>query len=267
MDKNEKFKRQIAAIEKVRKAVNEQKAQGQKKPILDEFVLDIQSQGEYENKNADTKAAIVQEYMPSGDLFSYLYGDMPLSPESKWEVFYSLIEGTKHLHDIGIFLRDIKEENFLLNRDSIKVGDFDLACFKEDSEKEKTMLHGTLPFLSVAYLNRELKDALDLQDVWALGLIFYKMITVKNFVWLEAQTATEMIKLIKENCSSQEQIDKWFDKEVKEDSAGQLIYQMLTADHTKRPALESILRQITENKEDIKKSFLTLAIKLGYDKT
>jgi hypothetical protein len=92
------------------------------------------------------------------------------------------------------------------------------------------------------------------------------MITVDDLPWGGCHTQDSMIASIRRHCATQASIDKWFDKEMKKDEqAGKLIYQMLAADPDQRPSLEVLHKQVTENKEVIKKSFIKLADELGYE--
>ncbi|KAF9108935.1 Serine/threonine-protein kinase plk1 [Mortierella sp. GBA35] len=98
----------------------------------------------------------------------------------EFEVRYfgrQLLEGLKHIHDLGLIHCDLKPDNVLIGNGMVlKIADFGLA---EDSEEQENMLRGErtgTPGFNAPEVALMGKHTFAL-DIYSIGCIFYQMIT------------------------------------------------------------------------------------------
>jgi serine/threonine-protein kinase SRK2 len=124
--------------------------------------------------------ALVMEYVPSGDMFSYVVEHKGLSEdESRW-FFQQLILGMDYCHKKGVTNRDIKLENTLLVRQPdkkplLKMCDFGYSKSEmlDSIAKSKVGTPGyTAPEVITNVKGYDGKQA----DVWSAGVMLYTML-------------------------------------------------------------------------------------------
>ena len=145
------------------------------------------------------------------------------------EVIYYITQlkgALKYLHNRKIIHRDLKLENLFIDKKmELKLGDFGLAIKLENNSDKIRTFCGTIYYCAPEILK---KEAYSYEaDIWALGIIIYKLIVGK----FPFETKEE----IKNKSVSFPQPD-----EISE-SAKDLIIQILEKDPNKRPSLEQIL--------------------------
>jgi eukaryotic translation initiation factor 2-alpha kinase 4 len=91
---------------------------------------------------------IQMEYCPSTLKRQLAKG--PLEDEHKWRVVRQLLSALSYLHQRGIIHRDVKPDNvFYDSRNDIKLGDFGLAKFTQESALHKSVRSETTKSLRV----------------------------------------------------------------------------------------------------------------------
>lgn len=92
-------------------------------------------------------------------------------------VFRSIAEGVRYCHDAGVSHRDLKLDNILVNdMGEIKIIDFGFAVRRNPQTGLVSNFCGTPTFMSPEIVKRVAHDP-HKADVWALGVILYKLLT------------------------------------------------------------------------------------------
>ena len=130
----------------------------------------------YDFKNVSGKLCIFMEYI-DGESLEDLINRRFFAVEDALLAFQSICEAIAFIHRNGILHRDIKSQNIKLDsKGTIKLLDFGIA---KDAESQKLTKTGGV-IGTPCYIAPEQFDGkpADVQtDVWALGILFYEMLT------------------------------------------------------------------------------------------
>ncbi|XP_022760785.1 CBL-interacting serine/threonine-protein kinase 1-like isoform X2 [Durio zibethinus] len=126
-----------------------------------------------------TKIYMVLEYATGGELFGRIASKGKLSEAEGRKFFQQLIDGVSYCHDKGVFHRDLKLENVLVDaKGNIKISDFGLSALPEHFG-EDGLLHticGSPNYVAPEILaNRGYDGATS--DIWSCGVILYVILT------------------------------------------------------------------------------------------
>lgn len=126
-----------------------------------------------------TKIYMVLEYVNGGELFDRIASKGKLSEERGRKLFQQLIDGVSYCHDKGVFHRDLKLENILIDaKGNIKVSDFGLSALPQHFRNDG-LLHttcGSPNYVAPEILaNRGYDGAAS--DIWSCGVILYVILT------------------------------------------------------------------------------------------
>lgn len=119
---------------------------------------------------------ILMKYYQRGALKVEESSKLPLQECYKWMM--DILDGMEAIHEIAVH-RDLKPENILIDDcNNLRITDFGIAKYVEDDTKTNTFKgSGTLPYMAPEcwrYLENTPK-----MDIYALGIIFYQMLTAK----------------------------------------------------------------------------------------
>ena len=116
------------------------------------------------------------------DLFQFLNNSGPLTEKFIRKMFHNIVKTVMKCRERGVFHRDIKDENILvdLNTYETKLIDFGIGCeydYKEDPNKmfEVQNFRGTLEFSPPECFKDENYQEESL-TVWSLGILLYVML-------------------------------------------------------------------------------------------
>ncbi|KAL1096437.1 hypothetical protein V6Z11_D06G222700 [Gossypium hirsutum] len=122
---------------------------------------------------------MVLEYATGGELFDKIASNGKLSEAEGRKFFQQLIDGVGYCHDKGVFHRDLKLENVLIDaKGNIKISDFGLSALPQHIGDDG-LLHttcGSPNYVAPEVLaNRGYNGATS--DIWSCGVILYVILT------------------------------------------------------------------------------------------
>jgi serine/threonine protein kinase len=123
---------------------------------------------------------LVMEYLVGAALSAECAkGPMPI--ERAVDVIEQMCAALSRAHDLGVVHRDLKSDNIMLTiqggrRDFVKILDFGLAALTRDARlAPKGAIFGTPEYMAPEQARGE--DATALCDLYALGILFFEMLT------------------------------------------------------------------------------------------
>ncbi|CDY43285.1 BnaC06g01830D [Brassica napus] len=126
-----------------------------------------------------TKIYMVLECVTGGDLFDRIVSKGKLSETEGRTLFQQLIDGVSYCHNKGVFHRDLKLENVLLDaKGHIKITDFGI-CALPQHFREDGLLHttcGSPNYVAPEVLANKGYDGAA-SDIWSCGVILYVILT------------------------------------------------------------------------------------------
>lgn len=120
---------------------------------------------------------IVMEYIKGKTLKQYIQEFSPLSPARSVHIMKQLTSALAHAHENGIIHRDIKPQNILMDLEgNVKVTDFGIATtLSATSYTQTNSVIGTVHYLSPEQARGGI--ATGKSDIYALGIVFYELLT------------------------------------------------------------------------------------------
>ncbi len=131
----------------------------------------------YDLSEADGMKFITMEYVEGENLLSLIRQKNKFSPAEAVEIIQQVCRALEAAHSVGVIHRDLKPQNIMRDKTGrILVMDFGLARTLEgDGMTQSGALVGTMEYMSP---EQALGKTLDQRsDIFALGLIFYEMLT------------------------------------------------------------------------------------------
>jgi serine/threonine protein kinase len=132
-------------------------------------------------QEADGRCYIVYEFVEGESLAERIKperisGD-PLLPEEAARIVAKVAEALHYAHSQEVFHRDIKPANILLNRQGKpKLTDFGLAVHEQDLASQRSILAGTLPYMSPEQVLSKGHHIDGRTDIYSLGVVFYELL-------------------------------------------------------------------------------------------
>lgn len=122
---------------------------------------------------------LVLEYVEGKSLRSILQERAPLSLEESLDIISQLLAALVYIHSRGVYHRDLKPENMLIDSNGkVHIIDFNLALLqgaRRVTWRNLSEVMGTPDYISPEQIQGKRGDART--DLYALGIIFYEMLT------------------------------------------------------------------------------------------
>lgn len=122
-----------------------------------------------------SKIYFVVEFAEAGELYEEVAKKEKLTEDHARRYFRQLISAVKHCHSRGVFHRDLKLDNLLLDEnDNLKVTDFGLSAVKNQIRPDG-LLHtvcGTPSYVAPEILAKKGYDGAK-ADVWSCGVVLF----------------------------------------------------------------------------------------------
>jgi ligand-binding sensor domain-containing protein/tRNA A-37 threonylcarbamoyl transferase component Bud32 len=203
-------------------------------------VVKIIERGEYGNR-----LFIAMEYLEGKLLSDCIKSEIRLPVDESVEIMKQLMGALAWIHEKGVLHRDLKPENVMLvqragTKNFVKLLDFGLAKTENLARLTQSgVLIGTINYLSPEYVKG--KGFSQASDVYALGVIFYEMITgEKPF---KGETTLEIMKKIIGKAPKE---PREYCQELSP-ALNQLIMEMMAKKPDDRPGLKDAIRQISSH--------------------
>ena len=163
-------------------------------------IIPIFEAGEY-----DGIIYLAMEYCAGDTLDKWIRQQDDIAVETAVEIVKQLAEATAHAHDTGLYHRDIKPGNILLDpkqhsgrlRFTPRLTDFGLARFQDDSGRNSSsdgVLAGTPKYMAPEQATGKRNLYGPHTDVYALGVILYQLLTGR--VPIEGENSADTLRRI-----------------------------------------------------------------------
>lgn len=132
----------------------------------------------YDHFEDDKHICMVLQVCQGGNMFRYLRKTGPMSEDSAGHVVHQILSAIQYLHGKHIVHRDLKLSNILIGDSSlmtIKICDFGLAVGMQHPDEEHFTLCGTPNYIAPEIAGQSSYSFP--ADIWAIGCLFYCMVT------------------------------------------------------------------------------------------
>nr|KYP56820.1 CBL-interacting serine/threonine-protein kinase 3 [Cajanus cajan] len=132
----------------------------------------------YEVMGSKTKIYIILEFVTGGELFDKILNNGRMSEKEGRRYFQQLINAVDYCHSRGVYHRDLKLENLLLDDSgNLKISDFGLSALSQQI-RDDGLLHttcGTPNYVAPEVLNDVGYDGAA-ADLWSCGVILFALL-------------------------------------------------------------------------------------------
>lgn len=130
----------------------------------------------YDGAADDERAYIVMEYAEAGSLDRYCVPEGLLEPARVAYLLERVCDALSYANAHGIIHRDLKPANLLLGADGeAKVADFGVALTQFAFDPTRALMVGSPAYMAPEQIER--RPASMKTDIYALGIVMYKMLT------------------------------------------------------------------------------------------
>ncbi|KAL8129688.1 hypothetical protein V2J09_018843 [Rumex salicifolius] len=132
----------------------------------------------YEVLGTKTKIYIVMEYVSGGQLSDKLSYTEKLNEKEARKLFQQLIDAVEYCHSRGVYHRDLKPQNLLLDsKGNLKISDFGLSALNQSQPESLLSTACGSPCYVAPELIRNRGYEGGAADTWACGVILYEMLS------------------------------------------------------------------------------------------
>ena len=158
-----------------------------------QHIVQVFAAGTANAANGTVLRWLAMEYLPGGDLVSWVRRQGPVDPTMATRWLCQALQGLHYAHQRGIVHRDVKPHNLLLTADwNAKLSDFGLLKDAQqppmDATSQGTVM-GTPQYISP---EQAMGDAVDERsDIYSLGVSFFHILSGR--LTFEERTTTAML--------------------------------------------------------------------------
>ncbi|NP_001170561.1 putative CBL-interacting protein kinase family protein isoform X1 [Zea mays] len=178
------------------------------------------------------KIYIIMEYAKGGELLDKVKRSGRLTEADTHRYFQQLIGALDHCHSRGVYHRDLKRENLLLDENGdLKVSDFGLSAFSE-SRRTDGLLHtvcGTPVYIAPEVIKKTGYDGAK-SDIWSCGVVLF--VLAAGYLPFQGPNMMEIYRKIHD---SDFRCPSWFSHKLK-----RLLYKILNPNPSMRPSIQEI---------------------------
>ena len=178
------------------------------------------------------KIYFVMEYVKGGELFDKVAKSGKLTEGAAHKYFQQLISAVDYCHSQGVYHRDLKLENLLLDEnENLKVSDFGLSALSE-SKRQDGLLHttcGTPAYVAPEVISKTGYDGAK-SDIWSCGVILF--VLVAGYLPFHGSNLMDMYRKIEQGdfrCPS------WFSHKLQK-----LLFKILDPNPSTRASIQKI---------------------------
>lgn len=130
----------------------------------------------YEYTVAGDMPCIIMEYVEGWTLDDYVLRNGRINNKETEEILLQIVSALKYLHQQNILHRDIKPQNFKLDKDgTVKMLDFGISKSKYTPKLTKLgFVVGTTEYMAPEQFEHHVEMK---SDIWSLGVMTYEMVT------------------------------------------------------------------------------------------
>lgn len=124
-----------------------------------------------------TKIYFIMEFAAGGELFHKVAGEGRLTEDLSRRYFRQLISAVRYCHSRGVFHRDIKLDNVLVDENmNLKVSDFGLSAVRTPTRPDELLrtVCGTPAYVAPEILLKKGYDGARV-DVWSCGVVLFAL--------------------------------------------------------------------------------------------
>nr|XP_006811871.1 PREDICTED: SNF1-like protein kinase ssp2-like [Saccoglossus kowalevskii] len=224
----------------------------------------------YEVLETSNNYYLILELADGGELMKYLCDKQRFTERESRKFMRQLVSAVDHMHQAGVIHRDIKVENFLMDKDlNLKIIDFGLSNMLSSDGVLRTQCGSPAYAAPEIFSNATYGPAV---DVWSIGVNMYAMLTGELPFKVEPPSSiSKLHSCILQGC----RIPHTLTKDCKD-----LLGKMLTLSETSRITLREIMKHPWMNRgyssllyptkypvkyDDIDKSVVSKMAEHGYD--
>ncbi|XP_006663738.1 CBL-interacting protein kinase 15 [Oryza brachyantha] len=178
------------------------------------------------------KIYFVMEYVKGGELFQKVEKRGKLTEAVAHKYFQQLIAAMDYCHSRGVYHRDLKLENLLLDEnENLKVSDFGLSALAE-SKRQDGLLHttcGTPAYVAPEVISKMGYDGAK-SDIWSCGVILF--VLVAGYLPFQGPNLMEMYHKIQHG---QFRCPGWFSRKLQK-----LLYKIMDPNPSTRISIQKI---------------------------
>uniref|UniRef100_A0A0D9XNC1 non-specific serine/threonine protein kinase n=1 Tax=Leersia perrieri TaxID=77586 RepID=A0A0D9XNC1_9ORYZ len=178
------------------------------------------------------KIYFVMEYVKGGELFEKVEKRGKLTEGVAHKYFQQLISAVDYCHSRGVYHRDLKLENLLLDEnENLKVSDFGLSALSE-SRRQDGLLHttcGTPAYVAPEVISKIGYDGAK-SDIWSCGVILF--VLVAGYLPFQGPNLMEMYRKIQH---SEFRCPSWISRKLQK-----LLYKIMDPNPNTRISIQKI---------------------------